>query len=131
MQMQGVPHDLYPGVAGHIRPFLAKFTEDGAHDVQFFEDQIADRSMQLWVGGDDGIKVVCLTEIGTDKLKTCHVSFCTGEDVNSWVHLINDICRWAKEIGCGRIRVTARPGYERLLTQHSFRKTHVVLDRSL
>lgn len=131
MQIQGIPRDVYPAMAEHIRPFLEKFTEDGAHTVQFFEDQIDDRSMQCWIGIDEKIKVVCLTEIGTDDLKTCHVSFCTGEDVNSWVHLMNDICLWAKEIGCARVRATTRPGYERLLAQHSFRKTHVVLDRVL
>ena len=131
MEMHGVPHDIYPELAEHIRPFLEKFTEDGAHDVQFFEDQIADRFMQCWVGGETEIKVVCLTEIGTDKLKTCHVSFCGGEDFRSWAHLIDGICLWATELGCARVRVTARPGYERFLSQHSFRKTHVVLDRSL
>ena len=131
MQISGIPHDLYPGVAEHIRPFLEKFTEDGAHTVQFFEDQIADRAMQCWVGTEEKIKVVCLTEIGTDDLKTCHVSFCGGDDPKSWVVLIEQICLWATELGCGRVRVTCRTGYQRLLRQHAFKQSHVVLDRTL
>lgn len=131
MEMQGVPHDLYPGLAEHIRPFLEKFTVDGAHDVQFFEDQIADRSMQCWIGGDGGIKVVCLTEICTDKLKTCHVAFCGGEDFKSWVHLIDGICLWAGQQGCARVRVTCRTGYRDFLRQHAFKQSHIVMDRYL
>ena len=131
MQMQGVPWDVYPGLAHLIRPFLEKFTGDGAHTVADFEALIQSRDMQCWIGGDGGIKVVCLTEIVPDRLKTCHISFCGGEDFKSWVPLIDEIAAFAKSIGCGRLRVTARTGYQKFLAQHAFHKTHIVMDRTL
>lgn len=131
MQMAGVPQDEYPAIAHHIRPFLEAFAKDGAHTVAFFEAQILDRSMQCWIAGDGRIKAVCLTEIGTDDLKTCHVSYATGEDHKEWGGLMEQLCLWAKSIGCVRVRATCRPGYQRLLTQHSFKTSHVVMDRVL
>lgn len=131
MQMAGVPHGEYPAIAHHIRPFLEAFAKDGAHTVPFFEAQILDRSMQLWIAGDGRIKAVCLTEIGTDDLKTCHVSYATGEDHKEWGELMEQICLWAKSIGCGRVRATCRTGYRKLLTQHAFKQTHIIMDRDL
>ena len=146
MQMQGVPFDVYPSLAHLILPFLEIFAKDGAQTAAFFETQILERDMQCWIGGYERnyattnehyerenfkIKVVCLTEIGTDDLKTCHVSYCAGEDHKEWGPLMEKICLWAKENNCARVRATTRPGYERLLAQHSFRKTHIVLDRVL
>jgi hypothetical protein len=131
MQMAGVPHDQYDAVAHVVRPFLEGFAADGSHTVDWFESQIRDRAMQCWIGGDGALRVVCLTEIGTDDLKTCHVSYCGGPGFRDWVGLIGQIALWAKEIGCGRVRVTCRPGYRDFLTQHAFKQSHIVMDRDL
>lgn len=131
MQMEGVPADVYPTLAHLIRPILEKFTRDGANTVEDFEARIASRECQCWIGGENGIKVVCLTEIVPDRLKTCHVSFCGGEDFRSWIGLIEGIALFAKQQGCARLRVTCRPGYQRFLSQYAFKQTHVVLDRTL
>lgn len=131
MQMAGVTAELYPSLAHIIRPFLAKFTGDGANTIEDFEAKILAQDMQAWIGGDNGVHVVCLTEIGTDRLKTCHVSYCGGDSFRDWIPLIDRICDFARSIGCARVRVTCRPGYERYLSQHAFRKTHIIMDRSL
>ena len=131
MQMQGIPWDVYPTLAHLIRPTLEKFTEDGAHTVDDLEARIAARDMQCWIGGEGRIQVVCLTEIVPDRLKTCHIGFCAGENFPDWVPLIEGIAAFARGIGCARLRLTARPGYTKFLVQHGFRQTHIVLDRSL
>lgn len=132
IEIQGIPSDSFPEVAHLVRPFFDAFAKDGAQSADYFESQILDRKMQLWLAVDHGaIKCACLTEIGTDDLKTCHVSYCTGADHRDWVPLIDQICLWAREQGCARVRATCRPGYQRLLTQHSFKTSHLVMDRVL
>ncbi len=132
MQAQGIPADMYPPISHLIRPILEKFTGDGAHTVEDFEAMIADRSAQCWIGGEGGkIKVVCLTQIVPDRLRTCQISFCGGEDFRDWISLIETIAAFAKSEGCARFRVLSRPGYAKFLAQHGLIKTHDVLDRSL
>lgn len=131
MQMAGVRYDEYPPIAHLVRPFLEGFAGDGAYTADDLEEMILDRRMQCWVGGEGTIRVVCLTEVVTDRLKTLHVSYCGGAGFRDWVGLMDDLATCAKAMGCGRIRATCRPGYEKFLTQQSFTKTHIVMDRDL
>lgn len=62
----------------------------------------------------------------------CHLVWCTGEGMNSWVNLVDDLALWAKShIGCTGIKATARPGWAKFLQPKGYRMTHVVMERKL
>lgn len=105
------------------------FCRDGSIPPQLLWDELAEMKRQLWVLVDDGdVKVAVLTTVTPDLLKTCDVTHAAGADRASWQHLWHALEHWGREIGCKRIRATARPGWEKILP---LKKTHVVLERRL
>ena len=100
--------------------------------------------MQLWLALDErsdsgeppseaaGIKALALTEIVSyPRLVVCKLLACTGEDAGRWIGLLAEIEVWAKERGCSVLEPICRPGWERRLKPIGYRKTHVVLEKSL
>ena len=90
-----------------------------------------DRTAQCWVVIGDDIKACGLTQIKTDGCKTCEVIACAGEDADGWRHMIHLVGMWASEQGCGKLRLVARPGWEKVLRDDGFRRTHVMLDKEI
>jgi hypothetical protein len=51
--------------------------------------------------------------------------------MKKWVHVMDEIANWAKSEECTHVESWARPGWERVLKQYQFKKTHVLLERKL
>lgn len=109
---------------------LSSFCRNGDTTPDRLLEEVARKKRQLWVGmrGEE-ILVAALTEVGPDLLQTFRVTHGAGEDRDSWVHLLGDLEAWAKSIGCKRMEVVARPGWERVLKD--MKKTHVILEKRL
>lgn len=115
-------------LAWHFDSFCRDGSESPAelwHDIELMQ-------RQLWVvtEGDD-VLAAALTLVGKDNLKTCDVTHGAGREREKWQHFIMALEHWAREIGCGRFRIFARTGWERVFRNLPFEKTHVVLERAL
>ena len=115
---------------GRLGWHVDQFCANGQYEPEDLFDQISRRERQLWLVVDaDAVKCALLTSIAVDRLKTCQVTHCAGEEYTSWVSFWDVIEAWAKEIGCQRIEVTARPGWARVLK--GLTRTHIVLEKRL
>lgn len=105
------------------------FCKDGSITMDDLWSDIEWEQRQLWVLEDEGdVQAVILTSVTLDRLKTCEVTHAAGKNRKKWQHLFGALEHWAREIGCQRIRATARPGWARILP---LKQTHVVLERRL
>ena len=92
-------------------------------------------TMQLWVAFDNKdkkIKCVCVTELRQyPKYKVCDCRITTGTDYKSWVNFMDNVVNWARAIGCKKMEIFTRPGWERVLKHKGFVKTHIQLEKPL
>ena len=73
---------------------------------------------------------VCITEIIQRTLKkVCHIFIMTGKNRQKWQHLVKNIEDFAKDQQCDQLELIARPGWEKILKQFNYKKTHVVLEK--
>jgi hypothetical protein len=76
--------------------------------------------------------VLCITEIIQRPLiKCCHISIMTGHHREKWQHLIKDIEVWAALNNCDKMELIARPGWEKILKNFKYSKSHVLLEKPL
>ena len=91
------------------------------------------RKAQLWAWLVDGqVEAICVTEIDPHpRGKTLGVRELAGRGMNDWLPCLRDLETWGREQGCMGVRVTGRPGLERVLKPYGYEKTNVVLELGL
>ncbi len=91
-----------------------------------------EKRRQLWVAlDDDEIKVAILTSVSGDNLKTFDVTHAAGRERDRWLPMFGYLEAFARQIGCQRVRITSRPGYEREFKDMGLRKSHIVMEKAL
>lgn len=110
----------------HLQSFADR--SRGRFTVEHFRKGIAEQHYQLWLGVEERIKAVALTQVSDDGLDTVLLTQCAGEGAREWVYLVQGIVAWAKERGSGRFEAICRPGWEKYLKHFGFKKTHVVME---
>ena len=93
------------------------------HHSEHFKDLIKKGKLQLWFLWDD--------KKSTVKEKMNGVVVCTGKNRQRWQHLIEKIEEFAKGEGCDCMELIARPGWQKILDKHNYKKTHVILEKEL
>lgn len=134
MNLEGVPAREFPLWAKRLEWHFNSFEErsGGSWTADDYRKWVHERDAQCWVVIHGGEVMCCgLTQIRDDRCKTCEAIACAGEDAESWAHLIEGVAFWAKSQGCKKLRLTCRPGWERVLGGEGFKKTHVMLDKEL
>jgi len=108
---------------------------DGFADAEDFKKWLEQGTMQLWVAWDNEekkVKCVCITEIKQyPKYKVCGCKITTGTDYRSWLDFMDNVVNWARSVGCKKMEIFTRPGWEKLLKHKGFVKTHVQLEKIL
>ena len=128
-----------PGNIGLIWPQVEKYiksafeagigddTEKSALSLLFKGDA------QLWVAHEgakiQGARITrnCVVNNGR---KICFTIACGGEDFASWVHLMDDVERWAKNQGCDALRISGRAGW-RILKKRGYFEPFVLIEKAL
>jgi hypothetical protein len=90
--------------------------------------------MQLWTAVDDAaaVRAVAITEIVSyPRRRVCRLLACTGTGIDDWWPLIAGLEAWARDAGCTALEPLARPGWERRLKSAGYRKTHIILEKTL
>jgi len=95
--------------------------------------------LQLWILWDDQAEQhntkyygVVVTEILNRPLQKClNIRIMTGRRRNKWQHLISIIEDYAVKNEITMMELIARPGWEKVLKQFNYKKSHVVLEKPL
>jgi hypothetical protein len=75
---------------------------------------------------------VVVTEIIKRKFgKVCHIYIMTGKQRTKWQHLITKVEDFAKQEDCKMMELIARPGWQRVLDDYGYKRTHVVLEKQI
>lgn len=88
---------------------------------------------QLWaVMNEHVLEAICVTETTQyPKCKEMSIVIMTGKNMKLWLFLLNNLENIARDMGCKRLKGYARPGWERIINKHGYRKTHVILEKDL
>jgi len=108
-------------------------------DVDFVYQTVKAKNFQLWIIWDVSKKTVqeqyngvVVTEIIQRKLKrSCHIYIMTGKNRQQWQHLIKKIEAFAENHECDNMELIARPGWQKILQNYKYKRTHIVLEKTL
>ena len=50
---------------------------------------------------------------------------------HKWQYLVKDIEQFAKDEGCKMMELIARPGWQKVLNNYGYQRTHVVLEKKI
>tara|TARA_R110002073_G_scaffold272260_1_gene435737 strand:+ start:141 stop:581 length:441 start_codon:yes stop_codon:yes gene_type:complete len=108
-------------------------------DAQFVFDTLKQEKFQLFIVWDKNQKTtlekyygVVVTEIVEKKLtKACHIFIMTGRQRQKWTALIKVIEDFAEQNNCDLLELIARPGWQRILKDYNYKRTHVVLEKPI
>ena len=108
-------------------------------DAQFVLETLKEEKFQLFVVWDkdqpttlDKYYGVVVTEIIQKKLKkACHIFIMTGRQRQKWTALIKVIEDFAEQNDCDLLELVARPGWQRILKDYNYKRTHVVLEKPI
>lgn len=97
------------------------------------KDACIARDAQLWLIRDGhAIKGAVITRITVDNERVAEIPVIVGWDMESWLHLIDELEAWARREGCVAMVSTAgREGWVRILNGHGWRKVAVLMERRL
>ena len=102
-----------------------------AEDIKEFCKQGA---MQLWlvVSDFDTVLATVVTEVRNyPNYKVCDARIVTGQKMKLWIHHLADLEKWAKDQGCKKMELFARPGWEKIMKKKGYKKTHVQIEKEL
>jgi len=108
-------------------------------DSDFVLETLKQQKFQLWIVWDKEKKTtkdkyygVVITEVIKRKLrKSCNIFVVTGKHRQKWQHLISVLEDFALEQECNNMELIARKGWEKIMEQFNYKKTHVVLEKSI
>ena len=100
---------------------------------------VAEDLHQWWVVASEGELIAfVVTEVLTypTGLKAGNVLIvAAGDPQNSkrreWFHLVGVLEEWARKEGCQHMQTLCRPGWEKALRAHGFKKTHLQMEKAL
>lgn len=109
------------------------------HHSEHFKDLMLKGKLQLWLLWDDKkttikekMNGVVVSEIIQRSIKKVfHLPIVTGKNRQRWQHLIEKLEDFAKDQGCDLMELIARPGWQKILDKHNYKKTHVILEKEL
>ena len=141
MKLVNIPSSNLDDVWSLVKKDISEaLSYSGNHtDAQFVYDCVKENKMQLWVVWDKDKKTtidkyygVVVTEIVKRKLiQSCNVFIVTGRQRQKWQHLINVLEDFAIENNCTNMELIARKGWEKIMEQFDYKKTHVVLEKQI
>ena len=105
--------------------FVLKTAKEGKFQIWILWDKVQKTSVEKYFG-------VVITEIVEKPLgKVCHIYMMTGRQRHKWQYLIKDIEKFAQEEKCSVMELIARPGWQKVLNQFGYKRTHVVLEKQI
>jgi len=123
-------NDLEP-IWEEIKPHLksALSYSDDKYSLEDIREGIEGKEMQLFIVVKEDILATVVTSIYEyPNSKVMTVVLTGGEKMDKWIHLIEQLERWAKDEGCDYMEILGRPGWERVL---KWEKKAVLLKKNI
>ena len=141
MQLLNIPINKLDEVWSLVKQNIQEaLSYSGNHtDSDFVYQTIKEGKFQLWVVWDESKKTikeqyngVVVTEIIQRKLKrSCNIFIVTGKNRQQWQHLISVLEDFALKKDCNNMELISRNGWEKIMNKFDYKKTHVVLEKTL
>ena len=141
MKLVNIPSSNLDDVWSLVKKDISEaLSYSGNHtDAQFVYESIKENKMQLWVVWDKDKPTtlekyygVVVTEVVQRKLKrSCQIFIMTGKHRQKWQHLISVLEDFAEEQECQQMELFARPGWQKILQNYNYKRTHVVLEKQI
>lgn len=116
-----------------VGPLLAKALE---YSDEITLGQVRERldrgEYQLWTAQREGrIEGAWCTRLAEyPAFRVCEIVLCGGGDIDRWLDItVWPIAEWAKSVGCKKIRILGRKGWQRMLPE--FREVYRVIEREI
>ena len=125
-------HEIWPLAEALLRRAIARTGLSAFCEV---EQEILCGNALLWLAVEgEGSTITILAAASTrlqrtDAGKVCVITACAGNRMPCWLGLISRIEEFARNEGCGCIRIYGRKGWLRVLD--GYQQRHVILDKEL
>ena len=111
----------------------------GYANSNHFKEWCTEGKCQLWILWDVEEPIVekkyygvVITEVIQRPLQKCfYIRIMTGHHREKWQHLIKNLEKFALDNNCDKMELIARPGWERVLRNFRYKKSHVLLEKQL
>ena len=123
------------GSAKHWVQFLPAIAKRSKEPVEELMLKVLNHEVQVILIWDDEAKEA-LALLGVqyrlrDNARIGELVWLTGVAREAWQHLLSDLEKYLQHVGCVECRPLCRPGWSKLLKQHGYRMTHVVMEKKL
>jgi hypothetical protein len=111
----------------------------GYANSNHFKEWCTEGKCQLWILWDVEEPIVekkyygvVITEVIQRPLQKCfYIRIMTGHHREKWQHLIKELEKFAYENDCDKMELIARPGWEKVLRNFRYKKSHILLEKQL
>lgn len=109
-------------------------TSNGRMDAASTFALIHSGQMVMWCIYDEGTdEIYGLTGATIEQyetgVKALYLHFIVGKERKKWMHLLENIEEWGREMGCSKIEFMCRKGWQRELQDYNM--THMFLEKDL
>ena len=109
-------------------------TSWGKYSAESIFSLAALKKVQFWVGVDEenDVKLFGITQIiDFPGSRVCEVMCVTGKQKELWEDKMADLELWAEHNHCDTMELYARCGWERVMKNYGYEKTHAILNKKL
>jgi hypothetical protein len=129
-----IPPHIFPDAWPAIEPLVPTIIDrsGGRVSVMTLIQEVAAGTQHVWTVWDGNeVRALVGAEVGfaPTGLKLCTINFAAGRDSHEWIHLLSEVETWAVSIGCQKLEMWARKGWQRKLPD--YRMTHILLEKDL
>jgi hypothetical protein len=118
-----------------IQPLMQSFYEraEGRYEPEDIRELLKNNSFTLWavVHNRELKSIVMNSIVQYPRLKELQIFMCAGDGYKDWVGLVETIAQYGRDMGCTKITALTRLGWDKILSNLGFKKTHIYLERNL
>jgi len=141
ISLVGIPKDKVEASWNRVEQSIteALIRSGGYANSNHFKEWCTEGRCQLWILWDAEEPVdikkyygVVVTELIQRPLQKCfYIRIMTGHHREKWQHLIKELEKFAYENNCDKMELIARPGWEKVLRNFRYKKSHILLEKQL
>ena len=135
MELVAVPpstiDSMWAKLMPHIEKVLAIFPEEG-YSPSDINKLVKSYDAQMWTTTEDD--AIFVTQIQLNNLQKPYLLvwlFQADELLEEHWELLDQIKAWGKFHGCTSAKVIVRPGFEKLMIKHGWKKRHVTVTQEI
>ncbi len=123
--MPGIPQENIEEIWPLAVPLFEAAKSDEPFSAEDFKQKCIDGRYVLWMGRNG--KVAVMLEVSDyHNGKQCDIVALVGDGLPAWIDELAEIEGWASRIGCDRMILTGRPGWQKVLEDYKIKEIIMV-----